>query len=45
MEIDRPMVTRSQLDNGLRVITETMPGVPSVTLGIWVENGSRYERP
>lgn len=39
------MVKRSQLDNGLRVITETMPGVPSVTVGIWVENGSRYERP
>jgi len=38
------MVTRSQLDNGLRVITETMIGVPSVTVGIWVENGSRYER-
>jgi len=44
MAIDQPLVTRSQLDNGLRVITETMPGVPSVTLGIWVENGSRYER-
>jgi len=39
-----PMVGRTQLDNGLRVITETMPGVPSVTVGIWVENGSRYER-
>jgi predicted Zn-dependent peptidase len=44
MPIDRPMVMRSQLDNGLRVITETMLGVPSVTVGIWVENGSRYER-
>jgi len=38
------MVARSCLDNGVRVITETMPGVPSVTVGIWVENGSRYER-
>src|SRR5512140_2706294 len=44
MPIDRPMVARTQLDNGLRVITETMPGVPSATVGIWVENGSRYER-
>ena len=44
MQNERPMVTRSQLDNGLRVVTETMPGVPSVTVGIWVENGSRYER-
>lgn len=45
MRTDRPLVARSQLDNGVRVITEAMPGVPSVTLGIWVENGSRYERP
>lgn len=37
-------VTRTELSNGIRVVTETMPGVPSVTLGIWVENGSRYER-
>ena len=43
MSVDRPMVSRSRLDNGVRVITETMPGVPSVTVGIWVENGSRYE--
>src|SRR5512143_1369695 len=41
----RSPVTRTRLDNGVRVITEAMPGVPSVTVGIWVENGSRYERP
>jgi predicted Zn-dependent peptidase len=44
MSNDRPQVSRTRLDNGVRVITETMPGVPSVTVGIWVENGSRYER-
>ncbi len=44
MQTDHTMVARSCLDNGVRVITETMPGVPSVTVGIWVENGSRYER-
>jgi len=44
MPTDRPLVSRSQLENGVRVITEAMPGVPSVTVGIWVENGSRYER-
>ncbi len=43
MPNDRPQVSRTCLDNGVRVITETMPGVPSVTVGIWVENGSRYE--
>jgi len=36
-------VRRSHLSNGLRVVTAEMPGVPSATLGIWVENGSRYE--
>jgi predicted Zn-dependent peptidase len=36
-------VSRSRLDNGVRVVTETMPSVPSATLGVWVENGSRYE--
>lgn len=41
----RRRVARSQLANGVRVVTETMPGVASVTVGIWVENGSRYERP
>jgi predicted Zn-dependent peptidase len=39
------MVSRSALPNGLRVISEAMPGVPSVTIGIWVENGSRFETP
>ena len=36
-------VYRSRLDNGIRIVTAEMPGVPSATLGIWVENGSRYE--
>ncbi len=39
------MVERSELTNGIRVVSERMDGVPSVTLGIWVENGSRFERP
>ena len=34
---------RSILPNGLRVVSERMVGVPSVSLGIWVENGSRFE--
>lgn len=37
------MVSRSRLSNGLRVISEHLPGMPSVTVGIWVENGSRFE--
>lgn len=42
---NRRRVARSRLANGIRVVTETMPGVASVTVGIWVENGSRYELP
>ncbi len=37
------MVRRSALPNGLRIVSEPMPGVPSVTIGIWVESGSRFE--
>ncbi len=37
------MVRRTLLDNGIRVITAHLPGISSTTLGIWVENGSRYE--
>jgi predicted Zn-dependent peptidase len=34
---------KSVLPNGIRVITERMPHVRSVTVGVWVETGSRYE--
>jgi predicted Zn-dependent peptidase len=34
---------RSCLPNGIRVVTEEFSHVPSVAIGIWVENGSRYE--
>ena len=33
------------LPNGIRVITEEMPDVYSVTAGIWVGTGSAYETP
>src|SRR5215813_6241693 len=39
------MVRRTLLDNGLRLLSEEAPGMPSVTVGIWVENGSRDEAP
>ncbi|MDX6695870.1 MAG: hypothetical protein QOF02_3473 [Blastocatellia bacterium] len=38
-------VKNTKLDNGLTVITEHMPGLRSVTLGIWVRRGSRHETP
>ena len=39
------MVHRTVLDNGLRLLSEEIAGMPSVTVGIWVENGSRDETP
>ncbi len=32
------------LDNGLRIVTETMPSVRSIAVGCWVDTGSRDER-
>jgi predicted Zn-dependent peptidase len=37
------MVVREVLDNGLRLITERMPQVRSVTIGVWLTRGSRHE--
>src|SRR5688572_14788768 len=37
------MVVRDVLDTGLRLITETMPQVRSVTIGVWLMRGSRHE--
>jgi predicted Zn-dependent peptidase len=38
-------VRRSLLPNGLRIITEAMPGVRSASIGVWVGTGSRDESP
>jgi predicted Zn-dependent peptidase len=38
-----PMIVRDTLDNGLRLLTETMPQVRSVSLGVWLTRGSRHE--
>ena len=40
-----PGVSRTVLPGGLRVLTETVPGVRSVSLGIWIGIGSRDETP
>ncbi len=34
---------KTVLPNGLRIVTENVPGFRSVTVGLWVEVGSRYE--
>lgn len=33
------------LDNGTRIVTERVPFLKSVSLGIWVRSGSRFEHP
>jgi predicted Zn-dependent peptidase len=46
--IDRISMPRdietAELDNGLRIVTETMPSVRSVSIGIWIGTGSRVEQ-
>jgi predicted Zn-dependent peptidase len=37
------MIVREVLDNGLRLVTETMPHVRSVSIGVWLTRGSRHE--
>ena len=38
-------VKKDVLDNGLTVLTERMPHVRSVSMGVWVKTGSRSETP
>jgi predicted Zn-dependent peptidase len=38
-------VQTTRLPNGIAVLTEHMPGLRSVTAGIWVRRGSRHETP
>jgi predicted Zn-dependent peptidase len=35
---------KSVLPNGIRILTERMPHVRSVAVGVWVETGSRHEQ-
>ena len=37
------MISVHELDNGLRIVTEAIPFVRSVSFGVWVRNGSRNE--
>ena len=46
MVLTSPMVRqieRASLQNGIRIVTEVMPYVRSVSLGIWIGAGSRIE--
>jgi len=37
------MIVRDVLDNGLRLLTESIPHVRSVSMGVWLTRGSRHE--
>ncbi|MEA2521080.1 MAG: hypothetical protein QOI81_726, partial [Actinomycetota bacterium] len=39
------MIERTEFNSGLRIVTERMPSVRSVSIGIWVLAGSRDEAP
>ena len=39
------MIVHDTLPNGVRLVTETMPHVRSVSLGVWLARGSRHEEP
>lgn len=39
------MYQRTQLDNGIRIVTEAIPHVRSVAIGFWYRVGSRNEAP
>ena len=38
-------IRTTTLSNGIKVISETMPHVRSVSVGVWVGSGSRRETP
>jgi predicted Zn-dependent peptidase len=40
-----PEAQVTELDSGIRVVTEAVPSVRSVALGLWVRTGSRNEEP
>lgn len=41
--ISPQMIQRTTLNNGIRVLSEKVPGCHSVSFGVWVHNGSRHE--
>jgi predicted Zn-dependent peptidase len=41
--VPQPAIVRDVLPNGLRLLTEQMPHVRSVSIGVWLARGSRHE--
>jgi predicted Zn-dependent peptidase len=42
-QVPQPVIVRDVLSNGLRLLTERMPHVRSVSIGVWLTRGSRHE--
>lgn len=42
-QVIEPSIRREVLPNGLRLVTESMPHVRSVSVGVWLTRGSRHE--
>jgi predicted Zn-dependent peptidase len=42
---NRDEMRDTRLPNGIRVLTESIPGVRSVTAGVWIRQGSAHESP
>lgn len=42
---DGSVYRKTELRNGLRIVTETLPSVRSIAIGVWVDVGSRNEAP
>jgi predicted Zn-dependent peptidase len=38
-------VRRTVLPNGVRILSEEIPSLASVSIGLWIESGSRYDEP
>ncbi|MEM8558782.1 MAG: pitrilysin family protein [Bacteroidota bacterium] len=45
LDLGYPVFERTILPNGLRVVTEQIPSVRSVSVGVWIGAGSRDESP
>jgi predicted Zn-dependent peptidase len=41
--VSQPAIVRDVFPNGLRLLTERMPNVRSVSIGVWLARGSRHE--
>lgn len=38
-------IQKTTLPNGIRILSEEIPGMMSAAIGLWVESGSRFESP